>query len=308
MSEKIRVVLHPRHPRGVDDALRAVDGIELVEPEDEDGVAASLETGPVLVTFRWADRFLTESLRWVQSISAGVDQYPLSRLEARGVRLTSARGVHGPAAAEHAFALLLSLTRAVGVSMRDAEHRRWRPRMGVELGGSTMGILGLGSIGEEIASRAVAWGMTVIGTKANPDTYTGVASEVFGPEGTVEVFRRSDAVVSVLPDTPETQGVVNEAAFTAMEGGWFVNVGRGSAVDEDALVEAIDQGHVLGAGLDVFSTEPLPDDSPLWANPRVVITPHTAGLTPEYGPRLADLFRRNLAAFTGSGSWENVAV
>ena len=308
MSDPIRVVLHPRHPRGVDAAFRAIEDIELVEPDDEDGVVEALGTSPVLVTFRWNDRFLTGALRWIQSISAGVDQYPLEDLASGGIRLTSARGVHGPAAAEHAFALLLALTRAVGVSMRDAEHRRWRPRMAVELGGATMGILGLGSIGEEIAERAVAWGMTVIGTKAHPEAYEGVASEVLGPERTVEVFRRSDVVVSVLPDTSGTEGLVGEAAFGAMGGGWFVNVGRGAAVDEDALVRAIDEGHVLGAGLDVFSSEPLPEDSPLWANPRVVITPHIAGLTPAYGPRLADLFRRNLEAFVGSGAWENQTV
>ena len=252
MSDPVRVVLHPRHPRGVDAAFRAIGDIELIEPDDEDGVIDALDTSPVLVSFRWSDRFLTDALQWIQSISAGVDQFPLEDLASRGIRLTSARGVHGPAAAEHAFALLLALTRAVGVSMRDAEHRRWRPRMGVELGGATMGILGLGSIGEEIAVRAVAWGMTVIGTKANPDAYEGAASEVLGPDGTVEVFGRSDVVVSVLPDTPGTEGIVDDTALSAMEGGWFVNVGRGTAVDEDALIRAIDGGHLLGAGLDVF--------------------------------------------------------
>lgn len=304
----MRVVLHHRYPRGVEVALRSIEGVELIEASDDDQVIDALRSAPVLVAFRWDDRFLTDSLEWVQSISAGVEQFPVRELARREVHLTSARGVHGPQVAEHAFALLLSLTRAVGVSMRDAEHRRWRPRMGFELGGTTLGILGLGTIGEEIARRAAAWGIRVIGTKGHPDAYDGVASEVYGPDGTVEVFRRSDAVVSVLPDLPETVGIVGAEAFDAFDGGWFVNVGRGSAVDEAALLQALEGGTVRGAGLDVFVTEPLPEDSALWSHPRVVITPHTAGLSPSYGPRLADIFRANLEAFAGAGEWRNLVV
>lgn len=304
----MKVVLHHRHPRGVDDALEQVQGVKLIRTSSDDEVQENLQTSEILVTFRWNDRFRSPSLRWIQSISAGVDQFPAEELEQSGVVLTSARGVHGPQVAEHAFALLLALTRGIGVAMRDAATETWKMRTGDELAGKTMGILGLGTIGEEIARRAAAWGMKVIGTKRDPASYSGVARAVFPPDETIEVFRLADCVVSVLPDTPETRGVVGAAELNALEGGWFVNVGRGSAVDEPALVAALEKGVLRGAGLDVFVQEPLPEGSPLWHHPRVVMTPHTAGLSPEYGPRLARIFEANLAALNGDGAWVNRIV
>lgn len=302
------VVLHPRHPPGVAEALAGIAGITLLRPEDDAATIAALESAPVLVTFRWEPSFLAPGLRWVQSISTGYEQFPLELLVARGVALTSARGVHGPQVAEHAFALLLAMTRGVGISMREAAGRVWRPRVGEELGGRTMAVLGLGAVGEEIARRATAWGMHVIGTKAHPAGYEGAASEVAGPEATVEVCRRAEIAICVLPASPETDGLVGSEALAALGSGWLVNVGRGSTVDLAAVLEALDHGELRGAGLDVFPEEPLPEDSPVWAHPRVVITPHTAGLSPAYGPRLADVFRANLAGFTGRGSWATRVV
>lgn len=308
MSDPLRVVLDPRHPRGVAESFRAIDGIDLIEAEDPDGVAAAVRDAAVLVGWKWEDRFLADGLRWIQSISAGVEQFPLDELARRGVALTSARGVHGPQIAEHTFALLLAMTRNVAISTRDATERIWRPRMAEEIAGRTMAIVGLGSIGEEVAGRAVAWDMRVIGIKANPDGYDGVAERVSGPGALLDVCREADVVVSVLPDHPDTRGLFDDEAFAAIGAGWFVNVGRGSAVDEDALVRALDDGELRGAGLDVFEVEPLPDDSPLWSHPRVVVTPHMGGLSPAYGPRLARIFEQNLAAFRGEGAWRNRIV
>lgn len=303
----MRVVLHHRHPRGVDDSLDEIPGMRLIRTTDDDAIVEALDHAEVFVSFHWNPRFLTDSLKWIQSVSAGVDQFPLEALAERRVVLTSARGVHGPQVAEHAFALLLGMTRGVGISMRDAATETWKARTGEELSGKTMGILGLGTIGEEIGRRAAAWGMRVIGTKRDPSEYSGVAREVFGPDATTEVFRLADVVVSVLPDTPETRGVVGAEQLEALGAGWFINVGRGSAVDENALLAALD-ADLRGAGLDVFAEEPLPSGSPLWHHPRVVMTPHTAGLSPEYGPRLARIFEANLAAFQGDGAWVNRVV
>lgn len=304
----MKVVLHHRHPRGVDEALEQIPGVRLIRTTSDDEVQEQLQHAEVLVTFRWSERFRSPTLRWIQSVSAGVDQFPLDELRESGVVLTSARGVHGPQVAEHAFALLLALTRGVGVSMRDTVTHTWQPRTGEELSGKTLGVLGLGTIGEEIARRATAWGMKVIGTKRNPGVYSGVARAVYPPSETIEVFRLADCVVSVLPDSPETRGVVGAAELDALGAGWFVNVGRGSAVDEEALIGALVNGTLRGAGLDVFAQEPLPEDSPLWHHPRVVMTPHTAGLSPEYGPRLARIFEANLAAFNDDGVWVNREV
>lgn len=299
-----RIVLHPDHNRSVGVAFRQADGLDVVTP-GIDAVAEELADSEVLVTYVWDDAYLTNSLRWVQSISVGVDQYPIERLRQAEVALTSARGIHGPQVSEHAFGLLLALTRGIGPSMRNAEARIWKPIPGVEISGLTLGVLGLGTIGEAIAQKAVAWGMRVIGTKADVADYRGSALAVFPPTETLTVFEAADAVVSVLPDTESTRGVVTAECLEAMDGGWFVNVGRGTVVDEQVLLDALASGALAGAGLDVFDTEPLPQESPLWSHPRVVITNHTAGLSPHYGDRLLAVFRRNLDAFDGAGTWVN---
>lgn len=303
-----RVVIHPVHGPGLVEALAAVPGIDLVEPPDVDGVVAALADGArVLVTYPWDDRFLSGSLRWVQGISAGVDQFPLDALSDAGVVLTSARGAHTPAVAEHAIALLLAVVRNLGPAMRDVPDRTWNPRRPAwEVRGLTLGVLGLGSIGEEVARLGTALGMQVIGTKRSPDGYDGVASEVFPASGTLEVCRRADAVVVALPHSPTP--VVGAAELDALRDGWIVNVGRGSAVDEAALIAALEDGTLRGAGLDVFETEPLPADSPLWTLPGAVVTPHAAWSTDRLAPRIARVFASNLEGFHGEGPWSTRVV
>ncbi len=299
-----RVVLHPRHVRGISEALESLD-IDLVQPDDKD-LPAAIESSGILVSFVWEDRFLP-GLKWLQSISAGHDHYPHDEFVRHGVVLTSASGVHGPQMAEHAFALLLALTRGVGAATRNAARAEWKPMLLHELSGGTLGVLGLGAVGEEVAHRAKAWDMTVIGTKREVAGYVGYADQVFSPEETAEVFRRSDAVVSVLPGGASTDRIVTREMLESLNG-WFVNLGRGNVVAESDLLAALDSGGLLGAGLDVFETEPLPSSSPLWSHPRVVITPHVAGLSPHYGPRLAEIIAHNLAAFAGDGQWLNRVV
>lgn len=299
-----RVVLHPQHLRSVGEALPRLD-IDLVVPDAHDLPAAIEESG-ILVTFVWDDSYLP-GLRWVQSISAGHEHYPVEVFAERGVVLTSASGVHGPQIAEHAFALLLGLTRGVGVASRHAEHTEWKRMVLHEISDLTLGVLGLGAIGEAVAGKARAWGMRVIGTKRSASDYSGVADEVWGPERTADVFRTADVVVSVLPGGPETDGIVTREMLESL-GGWFVNVGRGNVVAEDDIIGALESGGLLGAGLDVFETEPLPETSPLWSHPRVVITPHVAGLSPHYGRRLAEIFEHNLGAYAGRGEWRNRVV
>ena len=303
----LRVVLHPSHPRGVPDALRALDAIELIEPT-EDAVAGALEVADVLVTYIWHPDYLSDRLRWIQSISAGIAQFPTGELERAGVVLTSASGVHGPQVAEHVFALLLALTRLVGVSMRDTTGRVWRPRMAHEIGGRTMAILGLGAIGEEVASRAKAWGINVIGIKSQPDRYNGTVERVGGPDDMLGFCGEADIVVCVLPESGSTRGLIGAEALAAIGPGWFINVGRGSVLDEGALLRALDDGELRGAGLDVFLEEPLPESSPLWDHPRVVITPHLAGMSPHYGERLAALFETNRGALEGGAPWKGRVV
>jgi phosphoglycerate dehydrogenase-like enzyme len=296
-----RVTIAPGMSAGIVAALREVDGIDLVEPEDTAGVVAA--DAPVLVTFRWEPAYLTPGLCWVQAISAGTEHLPAAELDAAGVVLTSARGIHGHQVAEHAFALLLAMTRGIAPAVRAQAEREWRWQEVAELSGMTMGVLGLGIIGEAVAERAAAFGMRVIGTKRDRSGYAGAATEVLGPDGTLEVCRRADVLVVVLPGGEATRHVVGAAELAALGEGWLVSVGRGSVVDENALVAALTEGGLRGAGLDVYETEPLPEGSPLWGLPNVVISPHCAGATPHYGARLAEVFAANLAAFRGAGEW-----
>ncbi len=131
---------------------------------------------------------------------------------------------------------------------------------------------------------------------------------MFGPDDTIEVFRRADAVIVTLPGGEETAGLVGADELDALEGGFLVNVGRGSVVDEPALVSALESGSLRGAGLDVFAEEPLPSGYPLWRLPNAVVSPHLAGASPKYAERLAALFERNLAAYRGAGDWVNRIV
>lgn len=304
-----RVVLHPEQPPGVREQLQAFGDIELVTPDDADGVHQALVDGaPILVTFRWEQRFLQPSLRWIAGEGAGFEQYPIDELDAAGVVLTTATGVHTVSVAEHAMGLLLALTRRIGEATRDAVHHVWHERPGADLEGRTAAVLGLGTIGEAIARLARAFGMEVIGYKRDPAAYDGAVTEVFGPRDLPEVCRRADVLFVVLPGGDATHHLIGREELAALGAGWIVNVGRGPVVDEEALVEALTTGELRGAGLDVFETEPLPDSSKLWDLPSVVMTPHTAGDSPRYGQRWAAIFRSNLRAFDGGGGWRNRVV
>lgn len=300
-------MLGPLGGSGFVDAFQAVDGVATVVAPETDLVRDALEEAEILVSYRWQGDWLDTGLQWVQSVSAGTEQFPVERMGEAGVVLTSAVGIHEVQVSEHAFGLLLSLTRGIAPAVRHQAVHRWEWPPVTDLEGMTLGVLGLGTIGEAVGRKGRAFGMRVIGTKRDPDDYDGVATEVHGPEGTLTVFEQADVVIVTLPGSPETDGLVGGAELAALEGGWLVNVGRGSVIDQAALITALDGG-LRGAGLDVFETEPLPDDSPLWDLPNVVITPHMAGASPRYAERLAALFERNLAAFHGQGQWVNRVV
>jgi len=308
MAEPVRIVIGPLGGSGIAEALAAVPGVEATIVDSPADMPDALAHAPVLITFLWLDDWLTDSLRWIQSVSAGTDQFPVARLADSGVVLTSATGIHEVQVAEHAIGLLLAMTRGIAAAARDQSAHLWRRWLPAELSGMTLGVLGLGTIGEGVARRAAAFGMRVIGTKQRVDAYGGVADQVFGPDDTLEVCRQSDVVVVTLPGTPDTRGLIGAQELEALRGGWLVNVGRGSVIDTEALADAMQQGVLAGAALDVFDEEPLPPSSPLWDLPGVLITPHLAGLSPHYGERLAALFARNLPAYRGEGEWINRVV
>lgn len=237
-------------------------------------------------------------LRWVHSTAAGVDQLLYPEVVDREIVITSSRGIHH-GLVEHVFALMLALTRHLHVAIRHQMHRRWERRqaMGDEVRGKTMGILGLGHIGSEIAARARAFEMRVIGTKRTPAPVPGV-ERVLPPEALPEVLRESDVVVNALPLTAETTGLIGERELRLMKPtALVINIGRGRTIQEQALVRALREGWIAGAGLDVFEREPLPQDSPLYEMGNVIITPHVSGTSPHYLDDAVPLFCENLGRY-----------
>ena len=305
MSE-IHVVMHPRFPPAVDTVLRAMPGIVLHCPADNQGVVRALDDGAqVLVTFTWRPEFLRPSLKWIAGTGAGIEQYPLDALRKRGTVLTTAAGVHSACVAEHAFALMLALTRRIGEAARNMTRGHWEALPGEQLAGKKLAIIGLGRIGEAVALRARNWDMEIAGLKRSPAHYQGCVADVRGTDQLGAVCDWADILLLAAPANPDRSPLIGAAELERLGHGWIVNVGRGSLIDETALVRALETGALRGAGLDVTAVEPLPADSPLWRLPNVVITAHNAGDSPGYGPRWGAIFARNLLAFGGDGEWVN---
>jgi len=303
---ELHVVLHPRFPPAVDQALRAMPGVVLHCPDDEAGVVRALDAGAqVLVTYVWRPEFLRPALRWVAGAGAGIEQYPLAQFHERGIVLTTAAGVHAECVAEHAFALMLALTRRIGEAARHMTAQRWQALPGEQLAGKKLAIVGLGRIGEQVARRAQGWDMEIMGLKRDPRRHGGVVRDVRGEDQLNAACEWADILLLAAPARPDRSALVGEAQLARLGRGWLVNVGRGSLVEEAALVRALAAGQLRGAGLDVTAVEPLPADSPLWRLPNVVVTAHNAGDSPGFGPRWGAIFGRNLAAWAGSGEWIN---
>jgi len=237
-------------------------------------------------------------LRWIHSTAAGVDQLLYPEVRERDIIVTTSSGIHQPLV-EHVFAMLLALVRRLHVAIRNQQVRKWdRARaVGGEVRGLTLGVLGLGSIGADVAAKASAFGMRVIGTRRTPGAVPHV-ERVYPPEALHEVLAASDVVVVALPLTDATRGLLGEAEFRVMKpGALLINIGRGPIVQEPALIRALQERWIAGAGLDVFEREPLPADSPLWAMEDVIITPHVSGGWPGYLDAAIPLFCENLERY-----------
>lgn len=304
----LAVVLHPVCGPGVRAALESLARIRLICPDSPSEVASALATSAaqVLVTPRpgWSDTFLVPGLRWVQSQSSGMEGFPLDEFRRRGIAFSTGRGLHA-SCAEHALALLLALTRDVHVAVRDMAGRRWRHHVAQELVGRTVAVAGLGTIGGSIARRLDGWDVRIIGLTSSPDRHAGLVPDIRPLSELRAACHEASVLIIALAGGADTRHVVAGPELDALGAGWLVNVARGSVVDEAALVARLTSGALLGAGLDVVESEPLPADSPLWDLPNVIITPHMAGRTPRYPERFAALMAHNLRAYYGEGEWLN---
>lgn len=248
-------------------------------------------------------------LRWLQSVGAGVDRQLYPAFVTSPITLTSEKGLVGNQLAEHAFALLLALTRGINTAIRE---RRWDARFQIraaawELTGRTMGIIGLGGTGVEVARRAAAFGMEVLAMDPEPVPCPPFVRARWNTDRFHELLAASDAVVITCPLTAASRGMFDREAFTAMRRhAVLVNVSRGEVVQMEALIDALQRGLIAGAGLDVTPVEPLPPDNPLWRMDNVIISFHTAGASPYRGDRIVARFRRNLARFLAGEPLEGV--
>jgi phosphoglycerate dehydrogenase-like enzyme len=245
-------------------------------------------------------------LRWIQSISAGVEDLASPTLAAHGVVLTNAAGVYDPGLAESVLGFLLAFSTRI---LEDArlEPGTW-PQDGTRLlRGTTALIVGAGSIGIETGRLLRAAGLRVRGIARTARAPDDVFESIAGSDALHEELTAADHVVNVLPITPATRGVFDAAAFAAMKpSAVFVNIGRGSTVDEPALTEALRDGVIAGAALDVFAVEPLPAESPLWRMPNVLVSPHRAGDHEGWGSDVVALFLDNLRRFVAGEPLRNV--
>lgn len=236
-------------------------------------------------------------LRWLQALTAGVEGWlALPDLPA-GLTLTCARGTHRVQMPENILGALFHLTKGYAGIAEDQKAHRWRRRVSTTLGGSTLGILGLGVIGQELARKAEALEMRVIGTRRHPAPMPHVA-RVYGPDDTDAVLAAADFVLLLLPVTPETRGFMNTARLKRMKpSAYLLNFGRGELIADDDLIQAVTARTIAGAVLDVFTTEPLPAEHPFWSTEGIMVLPHIGGLHPERDHVVADLFAENLTRF-----------
>jgi phosphoglycerate dehydrogenase-like enzyme len=258
----------------------------------------------LVISGLWHDGLLDLSprLTFIQSIGAGVDQFPRDILKQRGIRLASASGVNARAVAEHAMALILALTRRLPEARDNQAKRVWRGMIGDltqredEIGGKTLLIVGLGQIGGRLAQLAKALDMRVIGIRRDPRAGAGHADAVHAMSDLHALLPQADFIALTCPLTAETEKLIDAGALGRMKpSAYLINAARGRVVDEPALVGALTRKQIRGAALDVTVEEPLPAASPLWAMENVLITPHTAGETCRYEDNLLAIMQENLA-------------
>jgi phosphoglycerate dehydrogenase-like enzyme len=247
-------------------------------------------------------------LEWIHSFSAGVDRVATPAVRARGLMVTNARGVFSRPIAEYVVMMCLAIARRLPQLLELQRERTWQPLRGRELGGMTIGIVGYGSIGSEIARLLEPFGASVLATRRRPERGAAEANvELLGMDQLSDLLARSDVVVVAAPLTEETAGMIGAPQMREMrEGGWLINIARGRLIDELALRRALEAGWIAGAVLDVFTDEPLGPDSPLYGTPNLILTPHTSWSSDRVVERSISLFVENLRRFAAGKPLENV--
>ena len=298
---------------------REFPDLDIERADSKDGLAERIPSAEILFSWAPGEKAVARGtrLRWIHAPAAGIGAYLTPSVVQRGLTLTNSRGVHATPIAEHTLGMLVALARDFRGAIRDQlrgrlDRERWWIGSGrpVELRDRTLGLFGYGAIGREIARRAIACGMRVIAVRRRPDA-PGWDPEllkaldlpadepwldrVMGPGDLPRMLSEADVVVIAAALTPETEGAFDAPALRSMKrGAWLVNVARGKIVRERDLIEALREGQVGGAALDVFETEPLPPESELYSLENVILTPHVSGNSTGFWLRAMALFRENL--------------
>jgi phosphoglycerate dehydrogenase-like enzyme len=248
-------------------------------------------------------------LRWVHSLSDGVEKILFPDLVASPAVLTNARGVFKRSLAEFVIAAVLYFAKDLRRLIRSQQAGIWDRFEMEEAHGKVMGIVGYGETGRACAERAHPLGMKILGLRRRPELSSGDPwlEAVFGPEGLHGLLAQSDYVVLAAPATPQTRRLMGKAEFAVMKpSAVLINVGRGSSIDEAALIEALEQGHIRGAALDVYETEPLPSGHPFYRLENVLLSPHCADHTPGFAELDMEFFAQNLQRFLNGEPLQNI--
>jgi phosphoglycerate dehydrogenase-like enzyme len=279
--------------------LSNIPNLSIVIASDDADFRLKLPDAAVVIGQRFDPAPLrnASALEWLHITLAGVDFLAPVKEHLSGVTLTNARGIIADHIANYVIGVMVLMQWNFPELIRNQSNKIWKRWPTKPLAGQVAGIIGLGAIGQEIAKRAVALGLTTIGVRASGNPVPGV-TKVFRPEQIEECLRVADFVVLALPSTADTAKLMGEREFNAMKrGAYLINIARGAVVDEIALISALARKLIGGACLDVFAEEPLPRSSPLWTLPNVIITPHSSGLTTDYDERNAALIVGNLRRY-----------
>ncbi len=304
--------LRDEHVARVKAAIHGWGTVERIDERVSDEVfIETLRGADVVFGLPSATVLLQSDIRLCQLSSVGYNNYLGKGLEQKhDLTICNASGTMGPGIAEHVLALMLAQTRHLAKHIHDDAGRRWErePAYG-ELFGATVCIVGLGDLGTAIAERCAALGMEVIGVRQEASKGHPVAKRVYATEQLSEAVAHADRVIAILPSSEDTQHIFDDAVFRAMKpGAHFYNVGRGNTVDEHASIKYLQNGHLGGAGLDVFEQEPLPQDNPLWNMAHVIVTPHVAGRSTHEYDRQCDLLIENLQRYHAGEPLRNVIM
>ncbi len=288
--------------------IRMTNVAELAQAAQKGDAAAKqqldalLAEAEIIYGFRLPENVITRApkLKWFQTMSAGVDRFLDDDFKRIPVVMTSVSGIHATPIGEFVLGLMLMFAKQAPLAFQQKQQKLWKSFLAAPLHGKTVGIVGLGNIGREVARLAKAFGMKVVATRrsAGKSRRARYVDRLYPRVQLRQLLAESDFVVLTLPLTKETHRIIGEAELRSMKPtAYLINIARGNLIDEAALVRALQEGLLAGAGLDVFSKEPLPADSPLWEFPNVIISPHIAGGMEDYQERATDVFVENLKRY-----------